>query len=259
MKFFSLTILLAFGARSAQAEVSWAVDGLVTAPTSLADMVMQRNAQAPDTQLRKGDKGAVKGSVPKGPASKQSKGVKGMKNGKEESKGMGMMNKGKNGVKGMGMNKGAKDVKGMGMNKGGGKNKGNNGGGSPVAPRRCADNQNNLVFTIFPDRENPIAMDVQAPAAGFILVFDGDFIGIQTQTVLVLAGGVIANGQDSIVFFEPNGEEIIGSIAIAFGNNIPVITGGTGLFLGADGAPVVSADNEFGVIQLLFDICVSAV
>jgi hypothetical protein len=267
MKFFPLTILLAFAVRSARSDVSWAVpvDGLVTAQTSLADMVKQRNAQATDTQqlLRQGDKGAgaVKGSVPKGSASKQSK-VKGTKNGKEDSKGMGMMNKGKNDVKGM--KKSSKDVKGMGMNKGGGmskgggKKKGNEGGG-PVAPRRCADNQNNLVFTIFPDRENPIAEDVQAPALGFIFVFDGDFIGIQTQTILVLANGVIANGQDSFVFFEPDGEEAAGSIAVSFGNNIPVITGGTGLFLGADGAPVVSTDNEFGVTQLSFDICVTAV
>jgi hypothetical protein len=256
MKFFSLTILLAFTTRSARSVDSWAyteaLDVQVTAPTNLADMMMERNAQPPGSQLRKGDKGAgaVKGSVSKGPASKQSK-VKGAKNGKEDGKGV--MNKGMN----KGMNKSSKDVKGMGMNKGGVNNKGNQGG--DAVARKCADNESNLVFTIFPDRENPIADDFQAPAAGVVFVFDGDFIGVQTQTLLILAGGLIAQGQDSFVFFDPEGNEIVGSIAVAFGNNIPVLTGGTGIFLGAEGAIVGNADNEFGLFQIAFDICVNAV
>lgn len=210
----------------------------MTAPTTnLAEMVMERNqASGTNSQLRKGDSSVSKGS-------NQKKGkAKGMKSGKIDKKGMGMNKSG---------------VKGMGMNKGGKGNGSGNGGG--VVERKCAVGQNNLVFTIFPDRENLIVMDVQAPAAGFILVFDGDFIGIQTQTLLILAGGVIAQGQDSFVFFDPTGgDEVVGSIAVAFGNNIPVITGGTGIFLGADGAPVLSQDNESEVLQLLFDICVSA-
>jgi hypothetical protein len=255
MKFFSLTILLAFAARTVRSLDSWAVieplGGLTTAPTTYTEML--RN-QAPDSELRKGvSNGAAKGTV-KGTSKSAAKGaVKGPKQKQSKAKGTNKgMSKGKNG--GKGMKKSSKDVKGMGMNKGG--KKGKDGGGA--IERKCADNQNNLRFVIFPDRENPIAADVDGPAVGFVLLFDGDFIGFQTQSLLILAAGVIAQGQDSFVFFEPEGDEIVGSIAVAFGNNIPVVTGGTGIFLGADGSPEFSRDNELDKFQLLFDICVTS-
>lgn len=193
--------------------------------TTYADMVQLRKG----IELRKGNKGAVKGAtVSKGPPQKQSQ-VKGMK-------------------------KGIKYVKGA---KKGGK-KGNEGG---VVERKCAANQINLSFIVFPDRQNPLAEDFDNfPAAGLVFFFNGDFFGFQTQTVLILADGVIAQGQDSFEFFDPedlNGESV-GSIAVQFGNGFPVITGGTGIFLGADGEPLINTDNELEEIQLVFDICVSA-
>jgi hypothetical protein len=239
MKFISLTILLAFATRSVLSEHSWVctelMGGTMAPTTTYADMVMVRN-QAPDSELRKGNTGAVKNAV-KGAAKAASKGA---------------VSKGSKQVKGM--KKGNKKVKGA---KKGGK-KGNEGG--VIVERKCAANQNNLSFTIFPDRQNPLAIDINGAAAGVALFFNGDFFGFQTQTLLILADGLIAQGQDSFVFFDTNNlnGDPVGSIAVLIGNGLPVIAGGTGIFLGADGEPVVSADNELGQLQLVFDICVSA-
>lgn len=238
MNLFSITILLAFAARSVLSEVSWACTECVeVAPSSTAnfkDMVMERS-KAPNRSLgeSKGAKGAGKGAS------------------KGSSKGMQ-----KNGKKGM--QKGGKKGMQMGMQKGGKKASKKGDAVVPVPVGKCAANQNNLLFAIMPDRENPLTADIDGPAAGIVLFFEGDFIGFQTQTILILAGGIIAQGQDSFVFFDLATEEIVGSIAVQFGNNLPVITGGTGIFLGADGTPQIGLD-ELGVPQLLFDICVSAI
>jgi hypothetical protein len=63
----------------------------------------------------------------------------------------------------------------------------------------------------------------------------------------------------SFVFFDTGIQMgFIDPLLQLFGNGIPVIAGGTGIFLYADlWAPVINA-NELGEIQLVFDICVSA-
>jgi hypothetical protein len=230
MKFFSLTILLAFATRTVLSEGRSSahtefIGGTMAPTTTYADMMMQRN-QAPDSELRKGYTGTTKNAV------------------KDSELRKGYTGTTKNAVKGA---KGAK--------KGG--NEGNVGG--VIGEGKCATNQNNLSFVIFPDFENPVVTDFQSlPAAGVVFVFDGDFSGFQSQTFLFLAEGLIAQGQDSYVFFNPEQTEIVGSIAVLFGSGISVIAGGTGIFLGADGELVINNDNELGQDQVVFDICVRA-
>lgn len=238
MKLFSLAIFLAFVARSVLSEVSWACNELMgdtVTPTNYVDMMVMKRSEASDSEPPAGEaRKGVKGALPKG--FKQSK-LKGSKKGN--------------------YGKGAK--KGGKKNKKGGK-KGNTGDtGGPVVERKCSIAQNSLSFTLLPDTENVIG-DINGPAIGLLIFFGGDdFVGLQTQTILFLAGGAIATGQDSFEFFVIEGEELVGvgTITTQFGNGLPVITGGTGIFLGAVGGPVLSTDND-GNVQLLFDICVNA-
>jgi hypothetical protein len=238
MKLFSLAIFLAFVARSVLSEVSWACNELMgdtVTPTNYVDMMVMKRSEASDSEPPAGEaRKGVKGALPKG--FKQSK-LKGSKKGNN----------------GKGAKKGGKKGKKRG-NKG---KKGNTGG--PVVERKCSIAQKSLSFVVFPDRENPLLFDVDAPAAGIVFfLFGDDFIGFQTQTLIVLAGGAIMQGQDTFEFFDVDSEELVGAITTQFGNGIPIITGGTGIFLGAVGEPVISTDNEFDAFQLLFDICVSA-
>jgi hypothetical protein len=241
MKFFSITVLLAFATRSVRSEeLSWACTGLMadsamtTPSTSMSalDMVKART-KLPVRHLKKSSKG-----------SKGSKGT--AKGAAKASKGMGP--KAPKGAK-KGGNKAVKGAK-----------KGNksNGGGDVASGNRCPVGQENLSFVIFPDQDEPLAVEVNGPQAGLVFFFEGDFIGIQTQSLLFLAEGLIVQGQDSFVFFDAVTEDDVGSIAVLFGNGIPVIAGGTGIFLGADGSPQMSRDNEGQLIQFLFNICVSA-
>jgi hypothetical protein len=236
MKFYSLAILLAFAARSVRSDEPWActacsdmlADPIMTlADMSTADMVALRT-KGPARHLKKGAKGTAKGAA-------------------KAAKGMG--SKGSKGAK-KGSNKAVKGAK-----KGGNKSKG---GGGIASVGRCPAGQRNLSFVVFPDREEPLAADTNGANVGFVIFFDGDFIGIQSQSLLILAEGLIVQGQDSLVFFDPETEEQVGSIAVLFGNGIPIIAGGTGIFLGADGSPQTNRDNEFQLIQIVFDICVSA-
>jgi hypothetical protein len=254
MKLFSLAIFLAFVARSVLSDVSWArtdlvMDDTAVTPSSYEDMMVMKRGEAPGDrelttdEVRKGVKAAVaKGSGAKGGGVKGAKGFK-------QSKLKGS----KKGNYGKGAKKGGK------KNKKGGK-KGNTGDtGGPVVERKCSIAQNSLSFTLLPDTENVIG-DINGPAIGLLIFFGGDdFVGLQTQTILFLAGGAIATGQDSFEFFVIEGEELVGvgTITTQFGNGLPVITGGTGIFLGAVGGPVLSTDND-GNVQLLFDICVNA-